>query len=102
MTVVIERPVVPTKVEDEVYEQTLAFVNELRASQGREPLDEMPQGVPDSAADCPVARALPFGRTSVGPPGMSIRFGDARFDMPPYVSQFIREFDSGLRPELRL
>lgn len=43
---------------DETTECALRLINMVREEWGVEPLTEMPKGVPGSACDCPVARAL--------------------------------------------
>lgn len=87
---------------------TLAFVNRLRAQQGRKPLQRMPKGQPGSRISCPIAVALRFNRMQSSVTESYIDFplrnGPSKtvgpMRIPQYVKDFIGEYDRRNIPEL--
>jgi len=98
------------KLTSRTISRTLAFVNRLRAEQGRKPLKKMPKGTPGGAYTCPIATALRAGL----PHSSSARFSYgsvlityynkhnvfSSIYSPKYVFDFAWAFDHNRIPEL--
>jgi hypothetical protein len=77
----------------------LRFCNDIRADQGRPPIQNLPPGSRGDGAKCPIAHATGLLVDTVGlwandeglEPGVFI---------PPAVQQFVEWFDTGQYPEL--
>lgn len=83
---------------DELIEATLEFVNMIRADQGRDPLVELPRGVPMHGSQCPVARAI-NGDYQASASGMGVTWVEPgkihRYEPPQPVVDFMHRFDNG-------
>jgi hypothetical protein len=85
------------------HDGVLAWVNQVREQYKiGGPLDDLPLGRPDSSHNCPIARALhaecTTSRSSVGIDGRC--WFRAGIMHPESVTQFIKDFDAGLHPDL--
>jgi hypothetical protein len=83
------------------HDGVLAWVNQVREQYKiGGPLDDLPLGRRDSSHNCPIARALHAECTTSR---ASVTIGDrwcSRILHPESVTQFIKDFDAGLHPDL--
>lgn len=79
--------------EEENTMPVLEWVNAKRREQDREPLDQLPSGIPGSSDYCPIAIAI---NSDVG---INSYDGGHKL-LPETVQTFIKEFDEGKYPEL--
>jgi hypothetical protein len=81
---------------------TVAFVNEVRANQGRPPLQNLPPGTPGDSNACPIAKAtgLACDGSAVYPEGTESVLDDPVCFLPEAVEFFTTNFDNGKYPDL--
>lgn len=93
--------------DGEVIAATLEWCNDVRESQGKEPLTELPKGQKSDPLSCPcgTATGLAVLRNFVVDAGeyeqRHARFlSECKlFDLPPLVSEFTTRFDEGRFPQ---
>lgn len=85
---------------DEVLQETLAWVNEVRSTLARAPIETLPAGIPCDPQACPLGKALDArvthdGRVVLEGSGYVLR-------LPEAVRAFAGAYDVGAFPELEL
>lgn len=85
------------------YKRILKWVNSERLKMHKQPITELPKGIPENPTYCPIAEGL--GGATVGDCDWRYIGDDAQFNrqqLPEYVIKFIERFDTGKYPALIL
>lgn len=82
-------------------EQVLAWCNEKRAEKGMEALDQLPKGARRDGESCPCGLATGlFVGGGVYAESKEKFYADVRIRTPDVITDFVREFDNGVFPDL--
>lgn len=85
------------------YKRILKWVNSERLKMHKQPITELPKGIPEDPTYCPIAEGL--SGATVGRSDWRYLGDDTPFNhrqLPDYVIKFIDRFDNGKYPSLIL